>query len=153
LHTISLTIHHLPPQSEDVPSIEFPPLSTPQQLDQEQQWVSNMVRLWLNEEWTPLYIHKDLGDAAGKAYKSQRLAGCNEAGDVLLGLSSDLLAFNYRDTFVNGFEVANKVIELLMLRQGCDVCCTSESDRNAIDRYENMLQEEQEREGKGEGGK
>ena len=28
-----------------------------------------------------------------------------------------------------------QVVELLMLRDGCDVCCTSESDRTAIQRY------------------
>jgi hypothetical protein len=31
--------------------------------------------------------------------------------------------------FTSAFEVGNKVSELLMLRQGCDVCCTSEEDK------------------------
>lgn len=36
-------------------------------------------------------------------------------------------------------QVANKCVELLMLRQGYDVCCTSHSDRTAIERYEAQL--------------
>jgi hypothetical protein len=31
--------------------------------------------------------------------------------------------------FTSAFEVGNKVSELLMLRHGCDVCCTSEEDK------------------------
>lgn len=47
-----------------------------------------------------------------------------------------------RETFVNAFEVSNKVVELLMLRAGCEVCCTSPQDRSAIQRYEQQLREE-----------
>lgn len=36
-------------------------------------------------------------------------------------------------------QVSNKCVELLMLRQGCDVCCTSDSDRTAIQRFEAQL--------------
>ena len=32
-----------------------------------------------------------------------------------------------------------QVVELLMLRSGCDVCCTSDSDRTAIQRFEARL--------------
>jgi hypothetical protein len=31
-------------------------------------------------------------------------------------------------------QVANKVIELVMMQSGCDVCCTSEADRERMER-------------------
>lgn len=37
-------------------------------------------------------------------------------------------------------QVSNKVVELLMLRQGCDVCCVG--DAGALQRYEEALRAE-----------
>ena len=36
-----------------------------------------------------------------------------------------------------------RVVEMLMLRQGCEVCCTSEADRTALERYAAQLAGEQ----------
>jgi hypothetical protein len=51
---------------EEVPPVLLPSLGSDDQLTQEQQWVADMVRVWLDEEWTPLEVHKALGDAAGQ---------------------------------------------------------------------------------------
>jgi hypothetical protein len=59
----------------------------------------------LDEEWTPLEVHQQLGEAAGAAYVKCRKAGEDEMTSLLMGLSNELLAFNYRETFVNAFEV------------------------------------------------
>jgi hypothetical protein len=91
-----------------------------------------MIAQWLDEEWTPLQVHERLGAAAAEAYLRVRSTGENEAGGVLLQLIPELQAFNYRDTFVNAFEVGNKVIELVMLREGRDVCCTSDADLERV---------------------
>lgn len=40
-----------------------------------------------------------------QAYKSARLEGEDEVGGILLGVSSRLLEFDFRETFVNAFEV------------------------------------------------
>ena len=36
----------------------------------------------------------------------------------------------------NFAQVANKVVELVMMKGGCDVCCTSEADRERMERIE-----------------
>jgi hypothetical protein len=41
---------------------------------------------------------------------------------------------------VSAFEVANKVIEMLMLRAGVDVCCVGEDDITRAARYEATLE-------------
>lgn len=127
---------------QPVPPVIFPTSST-DKVDQDSQWVAGLIRCWLDEEWTPLEVHKSLGKAAGVSYRAQRLTGKNEATDILLGMTTDLLSYDYRDAFVNGWDISNKVLELLMLRQGIDVCCISESDRCAIARYERLLEGEQ----------
>ena len=45
------------------------------------------------------------------------------------------MAFDFSDSFVSAFEVANKVIEMLMLRAGSEVCCVSEEDITREARY------------------
>lgn len=37
--------------------------------------------------------------------------------------------------FAGPFDVANKVVEFLMLRDGIDVCCTSDDDISLLRRY------------------
>jgi hypothetical protein len=64
-----------------------------------------MIASWLDEEWTPLHVHQELGAAAGDAYVACRKAGDDDMSSLVLGLSNELLAFNYRETFVNAFEV------------------------------------------------
>lgn len=72
-----------------------------------------------------------------------RLGGDQEAGSVLLALGTRLLDFpGYRDTFVNAFDVANKVVELLMLDMGTDVCCTSDADYARLARVKESIANE-----------
>jgi hypothetical protein len=72
-----------------------------------------------------LDVHKDVGKAAGAAYRSARLEdGAQDMGDLVLSLSTKLTAFDFTETFVNAFDVGNKVVEILMSRGGIDVCCT-----------------------------
>jgi hypothetical protein len=71
-----------------------------------------MVALWLDEEWTPQAVHADLGRAAGDAYARIRAGGEDEMGGLLLSLSNELMAFNYRECFVGPFDVSNKVMIL-----------------------------------------
>eukprot|EP00197_Chlamydomonas_leiostraca_P005342 CAMPEP_0202861580 /NCGR_PEP_ID=MMETSP1391-20130828/2933_1 /ASSEMBLY_ACC=CAM_ASM_000867 /TAXON_ID=1034604 /ORGANISM="Chlamydomonas leiostraca, Strain SAG 11-49" /LENGTH=213 /DNA_ID=CAMNT_0049540995 /DNA_START=11 /DNA_END=652 /DNA_ORIENTATION=- len=125
--------------STDVESFMLPPITSDNQLQQDKNWLAVQVTTWLNEEWTPLDIHAQVGEAAGEAYVAARRAGEDEVGGVLLAVGSQLLVFDFHDTFVNGFEVANKVSELLMLRAGCDVCCTSVDDRERVLRVDDAL--------------
>lgn len=102
-----------------------------------------MTALWLDEEWTPQAVHRDLGAAAGAAYAKLRAAGEDEMGGLLLGLSAELQAFNFRECFVGPFDVANKVVEMLMMREsGGDVCCTTDQDATRAARYAAMVEEQ-----------
>ncbi|GBF97236.1 hypothetical protein Rsub_09927 [Raphidocelis subcapitata] len=104
-------------------------------LARDADWIAGAVALWLDEEWTPQGVHQDLGRAAGDAYARIRAGGEDEMGGLLLGLSNELMGFgNWREAFVGPFDVANKVVEMLMMREGTDVCCTTDADRERLDR-------------------
>lgn len=94
-----------------------------------------MIAMWLDEEWTPLEVHKELGQAAGDAYVKCRQHGDDDVSSLVLSISNELLSFNYRETFTNAFEVGNKVVEMLMMRSGVDVCCTTEDDAARMQRF------------------
>eukprot|EP01025_Chloroclados_australasicus_P040513 TRINITY_DN4233_c2_g1_i3.p6 TRINITY_DN4233_c2_g1~~TRINITY_DN4233_c2_g1_i3.p6 ORF type:complete len:172 (-),score=23.28 TRINITY_DN4233_c2_g1_i3:1151-1666(-) len=111
-------------EDENVKSIVLPAYVD---LEEEKQWIAGQIQQWLDDEWTPLDIHAQVGEAASQAYGTMREQGEDEIASVLLGMGQQLLAFDYRDTFVNAFDVANKVSDLLMQRMGIEVCCTGES--------------------------
>ena len=82
--------------------------------------VAAQVTAWLDEEWTPLEVHAALGRATGDAYYRLRAGAGAGAGavtgdqisgsgrditDILLGLSTELMAFQLRETFTGPFEV------------------------------------------------
>lgn len=64
-----------------------------------------MLTSWLDEEWTPLEVHRALATEAASAYAALRAAGERDVASILLSLSSQLLSFNYRETFTDAFEV------------------------------------------------
>ena len=53
-----------------------------------------------------------------QAYRDVRLQGEDELGSVLLGVSMRLLAFDFRDTFVDAYEVGIEVSPCWRSRHG-----------------------------------
>lgn len=108
-------------------------------------WISGMVRFWLDEEWERgAVINRAIGDAVAASYLA-RVEAMDVATEsepmqrLVFGMAEDLLTFDFSDSFVSAFEVSNKVIEMLMLRAGVDVCCVSEEDLTRAERYEESL--------------
>jgi len=116
----------------------LPPPASAAAIDEEAAWLAGALAFWLDEEWTPLKEHAAVGRAAGDALAAARRAGAAEAGDVLHRLVNDLLAAAplFRDTFTGPFDVANKAVELLMLRGGAEVCCVSPEDATRVARFD-----------------
>ncbi|DBA74741.1 hypothetical protein WJX79_004155 [Trebouxia sp. C0005] len=103
--------------------VVLPSVLDTSELEAQQEWLAGEIELWLNDEWTKLDVHRALGEATAQAYGKTRLQGSDEIGEVLLGISSELLTFDFKETFVNAFDVANKAAELLMKGMGREVCC------------------------------
>ena len=67
--------------------------------------VAAQVTAWLDEEWAPLPVHAELGRATAAGYSRLRAAGGRDVTDMLLGLSTELMPFNFKETFTGPFEV------------------------------------------------
>ena len=125
---------------DPVPPAMLPPLASAAALNEEAQLVGDVISMYLDEEWTPLEVHWRLGAAVAESYRTLRAddhGAAVEAGDILLAIGQDLMSTfpDFKESFVGPFDVANKVLEILMLRAGCEVCCTSEVDRAAVNAY------------------
>ncbi len=107
--------------------------------DAEIKYLSGMIKLWLDDEWSVQTPHSDLAKQAAEKCVAMRLAGCEEMGSLVMGIAQDLLSFDFSDTFVNSFEVANKTSEILMMKEGYEVCCLSKEDETRQQRYEEMV--------------
>eukprot|EP00884_Botryococcus_braunii_P006273 jgi/Botrbrau1/15647/Bobra.4_1s0031.1 len=112
------------------------PPSTEDMLEFERAWIAAQLQAWLDEEWLMQPVHKDLSIFASEVYLELRKRGADDLGDVVLSLGTELLQFDYNDTFTGAFEVANKVSELLMLKMGVDVCCVSSADLERFKRVD-----------------
>lgn len=119
------------------PPVLLPALASPDCAPREAAWAGSMVTLWLDEEWTPLPDHAALGQAVREsvARLSTAAAAPPDASGLVLDLADALSTCDYRATFVNAFDVANKAVELLMLRAGHPVCCVSEAERERAARH------------------
>jgi hypothetical protein len=80
-------------------------------------------------------VHKVIGIATRDAYFRARSEGAEDMGDLVLTMGSDLCNVDFSDAFVGAYDVANKVVELLMQRQGIDICCSSPEDSSLIARF------------------
>ncbi|DBA83890.1 TPA: hypothetical protein ACH3X1_006397 [Trebouxia sp. C0004] len=85
--------------------VVLPSVLDASELEAQQKWLAGEIELWLNDEWIRLDVHQALGEATAQAYGKTRLQGSDEIGEVLLSISSDLLTFDFKETFVNAFDV------------------------------------------------
>ena len=83
--------------------------------------------------------HKELGLRAAEKCTAMRLEGCEDMGSLVMGVAAELIEFDFSDTFVNAFEVANKCSEILMMREGYEVCCINKDDVSRQARYEEIV--------------
>jgi hypothetical protein len=112
---------------------------TPEEEEAEVKYLAGMIKLWLDDEWSLQEPHAELGLQAARKVTAMRLEGCEEMGAIIMGVTQDLLTFDFSDTFVNAFEVANKCSEILMMREGYEVCCINKDDMSRQARYEEMV--------------
>lgn len=129
-------VHYLRAQAGPPDELCLPAIQDASAAQRQGQWLAGHIQLWADEEWTELDVHAELAQRTAEAYAELRLEGENELGSLVLSLSDRLQNFEFRDTFTSNFEVANKVIELLMAKEGREVCCRSQADEERYARGE-----------------
>ncbi|KAG2486499.1 hypothetical protein HYH03_014801 [Edaphochlamys debaryana] len=144
LHRVAVRVNSSARDSTDDPNASYQLSATNEvELEAERLWLATALTTWLDEEWTVLPEHGDLAKAAAEAFVSLRRSGETDMGAIVLGVAGQLqapaLAGAFRATFTDPFEVSNKLVETVMLKDGCNVCCTSDADRERIQRVNAMM--------------
>eukprot|EP00472_Partenskyella_glossopodia_P010032 CAMPEP_0197536518 /NCGR_PEP_ID=MMETSP1318-20131121/54078_1 /TAXON_ID=552666 /ORGANISM="Partenskyella glossopodia, Strain RCC365" /LENGTH=120 /DNA_ID=CAMNT_0043094429 /DNA_START=176 /DNA_END=538 /DNA_ORIENTATION=- len=94
-------------------------LSTLGDVASDGKFLGNTIRDTLNKEWIVQDIHTIIGNEVEKLYIQFRGDGINDVTLMVLeigGVLSDKKKFDMEDAFVNGWDVANMVGDLLLAR-------------------------------------
>lgn len=74
------------------------------------------ITKWLDDEWIPQACHERIGNKVMETYVSLRNEGTTDLGEMLMGMGVALESFDLEDAFVNAWNIANKVSDLLISR-------------------------------------
>ena len=85
-------------------------------------FLEQMITRFLNEEWIEQDVHKAIGAKVRAEYVQARERGVSDVGELLLIIGTELENFDMTQAYVNGWDVANKVSDLLMLRMERELC-------------------------------
>jgi len=125
-------------------SVSHLTLQALEDMESERRWVAGVLRVWLDEEWTPLDCHRLIGDAVAEIYIRERASGEDDIGSIILSIGTELIGDDiWRESFTDSFGVANKLAEFLMLRMDTEVCCTDEDAKSELKRYTELAEAEQ----------
>eukprot|EP00747_Dinoflagellata_sp_TGD_P072511 gnl/TRDRNA2_/TRDRNA2_157512_c0_seq3.p1 gnl/TRDRNA2_/TRDRNA2_157512_c0~~gnl/TRDRNA2_/TRDRNA2_157512_c0_seq3.p1 ORF type:complete len:294 (+),score=24.70 gnl/TRDRNA2_/TRDRNA2_157512_c0_seq3:40-921(+) len=110
------------------------PAVLPPKGEDDEVWLTFMIKRYLDDEWTPLPVHEKIGEAAAQVYSEARDAGLDDLTEILtqmfFGLEPIWNESGFDESFVGPFDVSNYAAEFLMARTGSDGCkCGIAEDR------------------------
>ena len=106
--------------TEQIPSIALPPVTNP---EQEKTWLQKSLQQWLNEEFLPEEVNRDIAERAAQIFMRQRMEGENDLGCLVIAIITEMRAFDFSKSFYGEFAIANAVSDLLLESLGFDKCC------------------------------
>lgn len=116
--------------------------------EDEPAWLSFVIARYLDEEWVEQPVHKEIGEAVAQIYRESRAEGDDDLIAVLAKLSFGLKdmwrSAGFGDAFEGPVDVANRVAELLMLRQGGEVWSYGRSNSDVQQKMLKRLEEYEE---------
>ena len=137
-----------PGNCKDVRSNAVNGVRLPVMDEDEPAWLSFVIARYLDEEWVEQPVHKEIGEAVAKLYRESRAEGDDDLIAVLAKLSFGLKDMwrgaNFSDAFEGPVDVANRVAELLMLRQGGEVWSYGRSNSDVQQKMLKRLEEYEE---------
>ena len=90
-------------------------LSSLSNFAREGKYLKHSIAKWLDDEYITQTVHHRLGDKVEDVYIVNRSSGIDDLGEMLMEMGTALESFNMDEAFVNAWDVANKVSELLMI--------------------------------------
>ena len=100
----------------------------------EGRFLRDSIVRWLDTEYIPQECHVRIANKVDAMYGILRKNGVNDLGELLMEVGTGLESFDMERAFVNSWDVANKVADLLMIRMGRELCeCSGDMLEYAID--------------------
>ena len=97
-----------------------------QNVDEDALWLGSQICFWLDNEWIKQPVHGRIGESVSDIYRKVRRASGADLTDMLMEMGTGLEQISFDDpagdAYVNAWDVANKVSDLLMLRMDRDLC-------------------------------
>eukprot|EP00747_Dinoflagellata_sp_TGD_P072512 gnl/TRDRNA2_/TRDRNA2_157512_c0_seq4.p1 gnl/TRDRNA2_/TRDRNA2_157512_c0~~gnl/TRDRNA2_/TRDRNA2_157512_c0_seq4.p1 ORF type:complete len:308 (+),score=32.15 gnl/TRDRNA2_/TRDRNA2_157512_c0_seq4:40-963(+) len=108
------------------------PAVLPPKGEDDEVWLTFMIKRYLDDEWTKLDVHDRIGAAAGKLYREARATGENDLTFVHLQMISGLEEIwkseGFKEAFEGPCDIANRAAEFLMLKIGREVWSYGQSN-------------------------
>ena len=103
------------------------------------QWLGKSITRYLDNEWIQLPIHEKIGGIVSNVYIECRSRGVNDVGEILMNVGNTLENVDIIDSFVNAWDIGNKVSDLLMVRLDRELCsCAGDMDEYKVDSNEDF---------------
>jgi hypothetical protein len=109
--------------TEPIPSVTLHPVKQGVNVEAEAHWLREALLDWLDREFLPEPINRDIADRAAQIYLRQRLEGEDDLGSLLLAIVVEMEAFDFSQSFYGEFAVANAVSDLILQSMGVNGCC------------------------------
>lgn len=106
--------------AEPIPPVTLPPAKNP---EQEGEWLQTALQQWLDTEFPPEPVNRQIAQRAAQIFMRQRLEGENDLGSLVLAIVTEMQAFDFSKSFYGEFAIANAVSDLLLDSLGIDRCC------------------------------
>ena len=106
--------------TEPIQSVTLP---SPQDPQQEGEWLRKSLQNWLDTEFLPEAVNQDIAQRASQVFVRQRMEGENELIPLVMAILTELQSFDFSKSFYSEFAVANAVGDLLLESLGIDRCC------------------------------
>jgi hypothetical protein len=86
------------------------------------EFLKRSVKKWLDDEFIEQPVHGTIGNLCADIYKRGRSENVTDLGEMLLLVGSSLEGSDLGDAFVNCWDIANRVSDLLMVRLNRELC-------------------------------
>ncbi len=106
--------------AEPIPPITLPPAKDP---PLEGEWLQAALQQWLDAEFLPEPVNRQIAQRAAQIFVRQRMEGENDLGSLVIALVTEMQAFDFSKSFYGEFAIANAVSDLLLDSLGIDRCC------------------------------
>ena len=102
-------------------------LSTLTNIVGDAKFLQNSITRYLDEEYIALEVHRKIGVKVRDIYLDCRNRGVVDLGELLMEVGNSLEKQDISDAFVNSWDIANKVADLVMIRMDRELCsCTGD---------------------------